>query len=82
MSKFEKLIDDLYNMSDELRIDEIKKILKYYGYNLSSVKGSHFTFKKSGEYPITIPIHGKTGIKKTYIKEIKKIIEKENEKNG
>ncbi|MBQ9608200.1 MAG: type II toxin-antitoxin system HicA family toxin [Lachnospiraceae bacterium] len=81
MSKFEKLINDFYNLSNDIRIDEIKKILVYYGYTLSSIKGSHFTFRKNGENPITIPVHGKTGIKKKYIDEIKKIIEKENEKN-
>ena len=78
MSKFEKLIKEFYSLSNDIRIDEIKKILSYYGYTLASKKGSHFTFRKKGETPITIPVHGKTGIKKAYLEEIRKIIEKEN----
>lgn len=81
MSKFEKLIEKFYYLPNDLRFDEIKKVLEFYGYTLSSKKGSHFTFRKEGEKPITIPVHGKTGIKKTYVEEIKKIVEKENEKN-
>lgn len=46
MSKFEKLIKEFYSLSNDIRIDEIKKILSYYGYTLASKKGSHFTFRK------------------------------------
>lgn len=81
MSKFEKLIEKIYYLPNDIRFDEIKKVLKYYGYTLSSKKGSHFIFRKDGENPITIPVHGKAGIKKFYVEEVKKIIEKENEKN-
>ena len=81
MSKLERLIDKINSLQNDLRFEEIKKVLIYYGYSLSSKKGSHFTFRKDGENPITIPVHGKAGIKKTYVEEIKKIIEKENEKN-
>ena len=32
MSKFEKLIKRIHNLSNDLRFSEIKKILEFYGY--------------------------------------------------
>ena len=40
---------------------------------------SHYTFRKSGCYPITIPKH--EPIKKVYVQKVKKIVEAEIDEN-
>ncbi len=75
MSKFEKLLNRIHNLSNDLRFEEIKKILEAYGYIMSSPKSgsSHYTFRKVKHNPITIPKH--EPIKKVYIVMLKKIID-------
>lgn len=55
----------------------IKKVLEYYGYQMSTPKGgsSHYTFRKKGHFPITIPKH--EPIKKAYVEMVKQVIERE-----
>ena len=80
MSKWDKLLCRILNLSNEIRFDELKKILEYYGYTMYSPRGgsSHYTFRKSGCNPITIPNH--EPIKVVYVKMVKEIVESE-EKN-
>ena len=58
MSKFEKLIQRIYSLDKNLRFEELKKILEFYGYKMYGPSGgsSHKTFRKTGKQPITIPI--------------------------
>ena len=78
MSQFEKLLKRIHNLSNDLRFSEIKKILEYYGYVMTSPRGgsSHFTFRKKNCNPVTIPKH--EPIKKIYVLTLKEIIEREN----
>ena len=78
MSQFEKLLKRIHNLSNDLRFSEIKKILEYYGYVMTSPKGgsSHFTFRKKNCNPVTIPKH--EPIKKVYVIMLKEIVEREN----
>ncbi len=78
MSQFEKLLKRIHNLSNDLRFSEIKKILEYYGYVMTSPRGgsSHFTFRKKNCNPVTIPKH--EPIKKIYVLMLKEIIEREN----
>lgn len=78
MSQFEKLLKRIHNLSNDLRFSEIKKILEYYGYTMSSPRGgsSHFTFRKKNCNPVTIPKH--EPIKRVYVLMLKNIIEGEN----
>ena len=81
MSRFDKLINEILNLSNDLRFDELRKVLEYYGYTMNAPKGgsSHYTFRKDGCMPITIPKH--EPIKKVYVKMVKEIVEGEqNEK--
>jgi len=57
MGKLEKLIEKILKLDKNLRFDELAKVLKRYGYNQSQPgKGSsHYTFRKDGKMPITIP---------------------------
>ena len=67
MSKFDKLLERITLLSKDMRFDELRKVLESYGYTMHSPKGgsSHYTFRKPGKMPITIPKH--EPIKKVYV---------------
>lgn len=75
MSQFDKLIKKIFNLSNDLRFEELQKVLETYGYIMTNPKGgsSHYTFRKANCMPITIPKH--KPIKKVYVKKVKEIIE-------
>lgn len=77
MSKWDKLLQRVCSLSADVRFEELKKILEDYGYSISAPSGgsSHYTFRKKGKPPITIPKH--KPIKKVYISMVKEVIEKE-----
>lgn len=67
MSQWDKLVKDILNKSPNLRFDDLAKALYKMGYESNQPKGgsSHFTFRKAGCIPITIPKH--YPMKKAYI---------------
>ena len=75
MSKWEKLISKISKLDKNVRFSELKKILESYGYEMTSPGSgsSHFTFRKDGCNPITIPKH--EPIKVVYVKMVKEIVE-------
>ena len=77
MSKWDKLIAEIKSLSRELRFEELRKVLESYGYTMEQPHGgsSHYTFRKTGCSPITIPKH--EPIKVTYVRMVKEIIESE-----
>lgn len=77
MSKWDKLLKKIISLSADIRLDELKKILEFYGYVMTTSKSgsSYCTFRKDGCQPITIPKHNK--IKKVYVELVKKLVEKE-----
>ena len=81
MSKWDKLITRIYNLLKDLRFDELRKVLESYGYEMNAPRSgsSHYTFRKPGCNPITIPNH--EPIKVVYVKMVKEIVESE-EKNS
>lgn len=84
MSKWDKLLKRICALSKDLRFDELRKVLESYGYVMNAPKGgsSHYTFRKSGWQPITIPKH--EPIKKVYVEMVKQIVESEavNDENA
>ncbi len=83
MSQFDKLLNKICLLDRNLRYEELRKVLCYYGYEESSPSGgsSHRTFRKKGCCPITIPVH--EPIKVTYVEMVKNVIEnEESEKEG
>lgn len=79
MSKWYKLLKRIYSLSKDLRFDELRKVLEVYGYTMHSPKSgsSHFTFRKPGCPPITIPKH--EPIKKVYVELVRQVIESDGD---
>lgn len=84
MSKWDKLIMRIRNLSKDLRFDELRKVLESYGYEMNTPRGgsSHYSFRKPGYRPITIPKH--EPIKKVYVEMVKQVVESEamNDENA
>ena len=84
MSKFDKLLQRINSLDNNMRFEEVKKVLESYGYSMGSPRSgsSHRTFRKPGHQSITIPIH--EPIKRIYIIMVKEAIESEenNEENS
>lgn len=79
MSQWEKLLARILSLSKDLRFSELKKVLEAYGYRMDAPSGgsSHYTFRKTGCSPITVPKH--EPIKKVYVAMVKKVVEKEGD---
>ena len=48
MSKWDKLIKRICNLSKDIRFNELRKVLESYGYEMRAPKNgsSHYTFRK------------------------------------
>lgn len=79
MSQFDKLLQRIRSLDKNMRFEELKRVIEYYGYKMSGPTGgsSHKTFRKPGKPPITIPQHNP--IKKTYVEMVKDLIENEEQ---
>jgi predicted RNA binding protein YcfA (HicA-like mRNA interferase family) len=57
MLKWDELLNRTLSLSKDLRFEELRKVLEEYGYVMIAPKGgsSHYTFRKDGKNPITIP---------------------------
>ena len=77
MPQFDKLLLRIQALDNNMRFDEIRKVLESFGYFMSSPRSgsSHRTFRKPGHNPITIPTH--EPIKRVYIIMVKEVIESE-----
>ena len=77
MSKWDKLLMRISNLSKDIRFDELRKVMESYGYEMNAPRSgsSHYTFRKPGCQPITIPRH--EPIKKVYVEMVKEIVESE-----
>ena len=70
-------------MSRVERFSQIRRRLQAAGWTLARIRGSHHVFTKSGELPISIPVHrGKT--KAVYARKVEEILRAEirREENG
>ena len=81
MSKWDELILRIYTLSKDLRFAELRKVLESYGYVMNAPRSgsSHYTFRKKGCQPITIPKH--EPIKKVYVEMVRKVVESEAKNN-
>ena len=78
MSKWDKLLGRILSLSKDMRFDELKKVLESYGYVMNAPKSGsiHYTFRKAGKSPITIPKH--EPIKKIYVEMVREVVEEES----
>lgn len=81
MTKWDKLLAKILTLSKDPRFDELRKVLESYGYEMHAPRGgsSHYTFRKPGCQPITIPKH--EPIKKIYVEMVRQIVESEISNN-
>lgn len=81
MSKWDKLLQRILSLSKDIRFDELRKVLESYGYQINAPRSgsSHYTFRKAGYPPITIPKH--EPIKKVYVEMVRDVIESEVKNN-
>ena len=77
MSSWDKLLERILRLSNDLRFDELRRILIAYGYTMHQPRGgsSHYTFRKKGCAPITIPRH--EPIKRAYVMLVREVVESE-----
>ena len=77
MSQWDKLLARIHSLSRDLRFDELRKVLESYGYEMHAPRGgsSHYTFRKPGCQPITLPKH--EPIKKVYVELVRQVVESE-----
>lgn len=78
MAQWDKLLERIRCLDKGLRFAELSKILESYGYRMTQSRsgGSHYTFKKAGCSPITIPKH--EPIKIVYVRMVREIVESES----
>ena len=81
MSKWEKLLKRICMLSKDLRFEELRKVLEGYGYVMTAPRSgsSHYTFRKPGCQPITIPKH--EPIIAVYVEMVRDIVESEAANN-
>lgn len=74
MSQWDKLIRRITTLSRDLRFNELRRVLEDYGYTMYSPRGgsSHYTFRKDGCSPITIPRH--EPIKRVYVALVRDVV--------
>ena len=77
MSTWDKLLEKIKSLNKDIRFAELRKVLQSYGYEMTSPRSgsSHYTFRKEGCNPITIPKH--EPIKTVYVRMVKEVVETE-----
>ncbi len=77
MSRWDKLLSRILSLDKNMRFDELRKVLESYGYTMNTPGSgsSHYTFRKQGKSPITIPKH--EPIKKVYVEMVRTVVEEE-----
>lgn len=78
-----KLVENILGNPKTVSFNEIQRLLEGFGYECRQPRGgSHFTFRKAGANPITVPRN--KPVKEIYVKNIIRLLELESwyEKNG
>lgn len=82
MSRWDKLLARITSLSGDLRFEELRKVLESYGYEMRAPHSgsSHYTFRRPGCTPITIPRH--EPIKRIYIEMVREIVLEDDKAYG
>ncbi len=82
MSQWEKLIAEIMRRSPNLRFEELSKALRRVGYTTNQPKGgsSHYTFRKQGCMPVTLP--KQSPMNKAYIELVAEAVQRYLDEEG
>lgn len=77
MSKWEKLIQRILSLSNDIRYEELRKVLESFGYTEHMPRGgsSHRTFRKRDAAAVTIPVQ--RPVKRVYVEKVAEVITRE-----
>ncbi len=67
MSRRDKLIARVCARPPEADFSDVRALLEEFGWQLGRERGSHVTFVKAGEFPITVPKSGGRKVKRVYL---------------
>ncbi len=70
MATLKKLVKKVCSLPTEMRLEDIRNILKSFGWKEGKAKGNHFIFRKGDSY-ITVPAIKGRSVKRIYIKRIR-----------
>ena len=70
MSRREKLIARICARPPEADFSDVRALLEDFGWEEKHQKGSHVTFGKEGEFPITVPTVSGRKVKRVYLDKI------------
>lgn len=73
MSKREKLLEKILSNPQNVRFEELDRLLKHYGVECRRVRGDHFIYKRKGYRPLPIP--RKTPVRSIYVRQALDLIE-------
>ncbi|NJL90766.1 MAG: type II toxin-antitoxin system HicA family toxin [Coleofasciculaceae cyanobacterium SM2_1_6] len=74
MGKLEKLIEQFLRDPPEVKFDDVQYLLKAFGFEEKSSKGSHHTFRNLEGLKITVPKKGGKMVKGVYVQQIIKLL--------
>lgn len=82
MGQWDKLIADILGLNPNLRFEELSKALRRVGYTMNQPKGgsSHYTFRKRGCMPVTLP--KQSPMNKAYIKLVAEAVQQYLDEEG
>ena len=73
MSKKEKLLQKILSNPQDVRFEELDRLLKHFGVECRRVRGDHFIYKRKGYRALPIP--RKTPVRSIYVKQALDLIE-------
>ncbi len=74
MTRLDKLAERIRARRPGADFDDVRTLLKAYGWALDRQSGSHATFVKPGERSITVPKAGGQRVKRVYLDQICEIL--------
>lgn len=78
LSQLEKLLQKIKNNPKTVKFEDLEKILLKNGYKCNQPQGgsSHYTYRKKGKFPLTIPKKSPY-VKECYVKQVIESLENE-----
>lgn len=59
MTRRDKLVQRIVKRPASASFQDVRQVLQMYDWTHARTNGSHATFTRPGEYPITVPVHDK-----------------------